>query len=141
MAFTILTDPCFSPNYVSDPQILNLFFSISIQRPENLSNGELEVAQNASSEGSTDSGHSEDINVFASILANIRLDRLPLFATSVRELEQKPAKPRDRIEQFDGLLHSLSTNPRVFSHPLSHLIWRRSPVGFKGPSNGPSWSV
>ena len=46
----------------------------------------------ASSEGSTDSGHSEDINVFAPILANIRLDRLPLFATSVRELEQEPAK-------------------------------------------------
>lgn len=46
----------------------------------------------ASSEASTDSGHGEDINVFAPILANIRLDRLPLFATSVRELEQRPVK-------------------------------------------------
>lgn len=49
----------------------------------------------ASSEASTDSGHSEDINVFAPVLANIRLDRLPPFATSVRELF-----PRTRFHQY-----------------------------------------
>ncbi|MCJ1260926.1 hypothetical protein MMC22_000790 [Lobaria immixta] len=44
----------------------------------------------ALSEASTDSGHDE--NAFAPIIASIRLDRLPLFATSVRKLEQKPIK-------------------------------------------------
>lgn len=46
----------------------------------------------ASIEASTDSGNDEGMNAFAPILANIRLDLIPLFATSVHELEQKPVK-------------------------------------------------
>lgn len=46
----------------------------------------------ASSGVSTDAGHDADMDAFAPILAGIRLDRLPLFATSVRELEPKPIK-------------------------------------------------
>lgn len=58
--------------------------------------------------------------MFAPNLANIRLDCLPRFATSVRKLKQKACKTQDRIEQFDRLLHSISTNHRVLSHPLSN---------------------
>lgn len=46
----------------------------------------------AASSASANSGHDEGMNAFAPILANIRLDRLPLFATSVRELKQKPVR-------------------------------------------------
>lgn len=70
----------------------------------------------ASSEGSTDSGHSEDINVFASILANIRLDHLPLFATSVRELEQKHAKLD--TESNNSMDCSILSPPLLGSFPI-----------------------
>ncbi len=61
----------------------------------------------ASSKASTDSGHDEGIKAFAPIIASIHLDRLPLFATSVRELAKKPVKlSRESDDSMDCVILS-----------------------------------
>lgn len=64
----------------------------------------------ASIEIFSDSEHDEGINAFAPILTSIHLDRLPLLATSVRELKQKS-------ENFKSELNN-SMNCSVLSPPL-----------------------
>lgn len=73
----------------------------------------------ASSEASTDVGQDEDMNTFAPVIANIRLDRLPLFATSVRELQREPVKLETESNN--------STDCSILSPPLVgsfHILFR-----------------
>lgn len=73
----------------------------------------------ASSEASTDAGQDEDMDTFAPVLATIRLDRLPRFATSVRELQQKPVTLE--TESNNSIDCSILSTPLVGSF---HILFR-----------------